>query len=486
MANKHKKSDSSQAHVPPVVAVLGHVDHGKTTLLDAIRKTSLAKREVGGITQGIGASSIELIHDGEKRKITFIDTPGHEAFSKMRGRGTQAADIGLLVISSVDGIMPQTKESISLLVQTQVPFIVVFTKADLPDKNIVKIKQQLLKEGITLEEFGGDTPVIEVSAKTGQNIHELLELILLVNDLKIPPHSKIDKPFTGIVIESRLDHTIGPVATVVIKSGSLGVGDVVYTQDSKCKVKSLITEKRERVRKVSVGDAIEVLGFDTVPAVGSVVSPTYSDKKDNAATETLKLAVPYSPTQQKDGILIILCADTAGSLEAIKHALPTGVKVITEKTGEITESDVLFAKSAGAIVIGFQVKMRNDILRLAINEKVLLKNYSLIYELLTELTDAVEGKKLAQEESIYGEAKVLAKFPYEKTLVLGIRVTGGRVARGDKARIIRGETIIGESTITSLRIGKQSTSKVEEGTEAGVILSPILDFAVGDMLLCHS
>lgn len=404
----------------------------------------------------------------------------------MRGRGTQAADIGLLVISSVDGIMPQTKESISLLTQTKIPFIVVFTKADLPDNNIVKIKQQLIKDNVTLEEFGGDTPAIEVSAKTGQNIHELLELILLVNDMRIPQTSKQDAPFAGIVIESRLDHTIGPVATIVIKSGSLSVGDVVYTQDSKCKVRSLITDSGERVKKVVVGDAVETLGFDSVPVVGSIISPTHSDKDQAALEEPLKLVGPYSPTQQKDGILIVLCADTAGSLEAIKNALPAGVKVITEKTGEITESDVLFAKSAGAIVIGFQVKMRNDILRLAINEKVLLKNYSLIYELLSELGDAVEGKKLAQEEVIYGEAKVLAKFPYEKTLVLGIRVTGGRVARGDKVRLIRAETIIGESTIASLRIGKQNTSKVEAGEEAGVILSAPLDFAVGDMLLCHS
>lgn len=480
--HRKKTSEQQSFSTPPVVAVLGHVDHGKTTLLDTIRKTSIAQKEHGGITQRIGASSVEIMNEGNKRQITFIDTPGHEAFVKMRGRGTQAADIGLLVISSTDGIMPQTKESISLLLESHIPFIVVLTKADLPEKNVTKIKQQLIKENVTLEEFGGDTPAIEVSAKTGSNITELLELILLVFDLRKPKPE--ENTFSGIVIESRLDQAVGPIATIVIKSGQIAIGDVIYTNTTKCKVRSLITNRGMRVKQATSGNAIEVQGFESVPNVGSTLQSQPFETKPQPIPSAR--TITYSPKKEDSGLAVVLCADTIGSLEAIRHALPQGITILLEKTGEITESDVLLAKSAKAIIIGFQAKIRNDILRLASSEKVLIKNYPLIYELLSELKDAAEGKRLSEEEKIYGAAKILASFPFEKTVVLGIRVLEGRVARGDKARLIRGEEIIGESNITSLRIGKDQTSKAEEGKEAGIIITPALDFAVGDMILCHS
>ena len=241
---KHDKTSKDDFY-PPVVAVLGHVDHGKTTLLDAIRKTNVAAREHGGITQKIGASEIEIVHDGKKRKITFIDTPGHQAFSQMRGRGVQAADVGLLVISSVDGVMPQTKESIQLLKNSKIPYIAVLTRSDDPAKQVEKTKQQLLKEQVMLEGYGGDVPIIEVSGKTGDHVKELLDLILLVYELKKEANFypfKKEGPLMGIVIESKLDQRSGPRATVVVKNGILKVRNEIFAEDIKGKVRGLISD----------------------------------------------------------------------------------------------------------------------------------------------------------------------------------------------------------------------------------------------------
>ena len=487
MAKQNSKSDEKVIFYPPVVAVLGHVDHGKTTLLDTIRKTTIAAREHGGITQKIGASQVEILHEGKKRKITFIDTPGHEAFSKMRSRGAQAADIGLLIISSVDGVMPQTKESIALLQASQLPFIVVLTKADAPEKNPEKAKQQLMSDGILLEGLGGEVPVIEVSAKTGKNIQELLELILLVLEMaETPFEDKAMLPLKGIVIESKMDQRSGPRATVVIKEGIMHLRDELTCDGIPVRVRTLLSDKGEQLQKATVGDAVEVLGFEKVPAVGGVVASKSAIKatvqpKEPETTVLLKETV-YHVDEEK--LTVILSADTQGSLEAILQAIPPEITIISSKTGDITSADILLAKSIGAIVLGFNVKIPADVAHLARTEKVLLKNYTIIYELLSEITDAAEGKMLSMQEEILGEAKVLASFPFEKTKVLGIKVVEGRVARGDKIRIMRKEETVGESTITSVRQGKNQTSKIEKGAEGGIIISPFLDFTIGDMVLC--
>ena len=490
-------SISDKALGIPVVAVLGHVDHGKTSLLDAIRKTNIAGGEHGGITQKIGASTVEVVHEGKKRKITFIDTPGHEAFSKMRSRGATACDIGLLIISSTDGMMPQTKESIQHLLLSKVPFIVVLTKSDLPEKNIEKVKQQLEKEQILLEGRGGDTPVIEVSAKTGANIKELLELIVLVFDLKSAEVKK-EQIFKAIIIESKKDSKKGVAASAIIRSGNLTIKDEVVCGKTIGRIRALLNAEGKQVKEAGEGEAVEIMGFEDVPQVGDIVY-----KKSEASLEIpqQQLAKPIdkalaTPTispnfflSEDDGritLSIVLCADTEGSLEAILASLPKDVKILLKKTGEISEADILLAKSTGAFVIGFNTKIRNEITHLARVEKVLVKNYTIIYELLDEVKDALEGKVIAEEEHIYGTATILASFPFEKSVVLGIRVLEGRVARGDKIRIMRGEEIVGESIISSLRQGKEQISKVEKGKEAGIILSPALDFTIGDMLLCHS
>jgi translation initiation factor IF-2 len=519
MAKKKLQETNSlqKSSAIPVVAVLGHVDHGKTSLLDAIRKTNVAAREHGGITQGIGASSIEVAVEGIKKRITFIDTPGHEAFTHMRGRGTQAADIGLLVVSLVDGVMPQTKESIEILKSAQIPFIVVLTKADAPEIQEEKAKGQLVKEGVMLEGYGGDVPFLSVSSKTNTNIKELLELILLVFDMKQKP--VLGNKLKGIIIESRLDERSGPRATVVIKSGTLQVRQEIECDGIKARVRTIISDKGVHLDKAIVGEAVEILGFEKVPSVGGIVTEKGETITNGAAEEE---GLPTARTEPVEGALaggitsdrtpimpfrsgqaampmpedflneeevptlsIVLCADNQGSLEAIVRSLPSEINIALQKTGDITTTDILLAKSINAIVLGFNTKLRPEIVKFAAQEKVLTKNYKIIYELITEVKDVLEGKQLALVEEIFGRAKILASFPFEKTKVLGIKVLEGRVARGDKVRLIRKEEIIGESTINSVRTGKNVVSKIGEGQEGGVILSPFIDFTIGDMLICH-
>ena len=503
---------SNQTSVTPVVTVLGHVDHGKTTLLDAIRKTNIASGEHGGITQRIGASQVEVEHEGKKRKITFIDTPGHEAFMQMRGRGAKVADIGLLIVSSVDGVMPQTKESIKILKDSKIPYIAVLTKSDVPEKNIEKVKGQLLKEEVLLEGQGGDVPVIEVSAKTGTNIKELLDLILLVSDLH---PTQVQDVLKGVVIESRLDTKAGPKATVVVKSGRVSVRDEIEAGEAKGKVRSLINDKGVQVKEAEIGDAVEVLGFEKVPEVGSVV---YSDGRLSALSEPARQAlenklsstrslsesaqqssqinknevsassVAAQTTNQPspaDLLKVIIVADSYGSLEAIVNKIWDKLSIVSQKTGEVTSADVDFAKSTGAIILGFNAKISGSVEKTARDEKVLFRNYNLIYEMIDEIEDFLEGKRLSLEEKIFGRAKIQASFPFNKQKVLGLAVLEGRIVKGDKVRIERGEEVVGESMVTSVRVGKEQISKVEQGQECGVLLSSELDFRVGDVLISH-
>ncbi|HVA96194.1 MAG TPA: translation initiation factor IF-2 [Candidatus Acidoferrales bacterium] len=487
-----KNNDTHKPNTfPPVVAVLGHVDHGKTTLLDAIRKSSIAEREKGGITQKIGASSVEILHEGTERWITFIDTPGHEAFTKMRSRGAQAADLSLLVVSAVDGIKPQTHESIEALRAAKTPFIVVLTKVDLPTKNVEKVRQELAKEQIQLEEYGGETPIIEVSAKTNLNIKELLDLILLMFDTQkketYAQEINSTNPLEAVVIESKLDVRAGAKATAIIKNGTITVREDVQIDGQMFKVRTLFDSNGKPVQTATVGDAVEILGFTDVPQVGSLIK--------NKAAETFEILGDAKPLKREmqylkevvhKGISVILIADTQGSLEAIVNALPEGIKLVSQKSGEVNEADVLMAKSTGSILLSFNTKLKPDIVSLAYTEKVLLRNYEIIYELLDEVKDALEGKIQSQMEQIFGSAKVLAKFPFEKTFAYGIAVLDGRIARGDRIRVIREDEPVGETTMNSLRVGKNATSKVEKGHEAGIVFSGGLDIQVGDMILSHS
>ncbi len=491
MDNKDKKN---QTDFPPVVAVLGHVDHGKTTLLDEIRKTSIADREKGGITQAIGASQVEIEHDGAKKKITFIDTPGHAAFTKMRGRGAQAADIGILVVSLADGLKPQTEESIEIIKKSGIPYIVALTKSDLPDLIPEKVKKQLADAGVALEGYGGDVPYLEVSAKTSSNIKELLDLVLLVFDMHHASDYKekisSSSPLEAVVIESRLDIRSGPKATVVVKNGTLNVREAVQVDGEVFKIRSLIDAFGKQAQSTTVGEAVEILGFSKAPTVGSIVSheSKADEAKENAKEPKAPLMKDYSYKRQKEhkGLSLVVVADTLGSLEAITAALPKDVKLISSKTGEVSEADVMLAKSTGSILISFNIKLKPNIQKLAMDEKILARNYEIIYELLDEVHDAQEGKLLSQMEKIYGQAKILAKFPFDKSFAFGVAVTEGRLAKGDRIRFMRGEEVVGETTIASLRVGKDQVSKVESGKEAGFVPATPLDIMVGDMILSHS
>lgn len=491
MGKNKTAQDNLPTIFPPVVAVLGHVDHGKTTLLDAIRESSIADREKGGITQKIGASAVEIEHEGTKRWITFIDTPGHEAFNKMRGRGAQAADISLLIVSAGDGVKPQTRESIQVLRETNTNFIVVLTKSDLPTANPEKVKQELLKEGIQLEGYGGETPVIEVSAKTGRNVKELLDLILLMFDMHKSPHYTqeivADKPLSAVVIESRLDNRAGPKATAIIKNGSMAVREEVHVDGQTFKIRTLLNTSGKPVQQSSVGEAVEILGFTSVPPVGSIITnKENAEAKAQEVQQPLKKELVYQKQEEHKGLSVILVADSQGSLEAIVNAFPKGIKIVAQKTGEVSEADVLMAKSTESLLLSFNTKIKPDLITFAFAEKVLLRNYDIIYEMLDEVNDALEGKLQSQMEQIYGTARILAKFPFERTFAFGISVMDGRIARGDRIRIMRDEEVVGETTINSLRIGKNSTSKVEKGHEAGLVFNGGLDIRVGDVLLSHS
>ncbi len=477
--SSNKTSDQS---VTPVVTVLGHVDHGKTSLLDAIRKTNIVAREHGGITQKIGASQVEVQNSGKLRKITFIDTPGHEAFMQMRSRGAKVADIGLLIVSSVDGVMPQTRESIKILKDSKIPYIVVLTKSDLAEKSIEKVKGQLLKDEVMLEGKGGDVPVIEVSAKTGQNIKELLDLILLVSDMHpfVTSSSGQAQEFKGVVIESKLDPKAGPKATVVIKGGKLAIRDEISADNIKAKIRSLINDKGVQVKEAEIGDAVEILGFEKVPTVGSIVQKgAVSTPVRQASSASAEASAPRAEAL----LNVILVADNFGSLEAIIEAVKDKVSILLQKTGNVEPSDILFAKSVGAVILSFNIKPDKNIEKMAQDEKVLLRNYNLIYEMLDEIDDFLEGKRLSLEPKILGKAKILASFPFDKKKIMGISVLEGRMAKGDRVQVNRNDSLVGEGTIVSLRKGKEQASKAETGEEAGILLSNEFDFRVGDMVI---
>lgn len=450
---------------PPVVVVLGHVDHGKTSLLDAIAKTDVASGEYGGITQSIGAYQTE--------NITFIDTPGHEAFTKMRSRGTSVADIAILVVAANDSVMPQTVESIKTIKVAKIPYIVAINKMDLPEANFDKVVKDLLRHEVMLENYGGDVPYVKVSAKKGEGIKELLDLIRLLADVTDVTEIKTSD-LEAVVIESKMDKNRGPLATVIVKSGLLKVGDEVFVDNVKSKIRALINYKNEQIREVSPGMPAEILGLSTVPAVGSKVS---HETQISAQPDQLL----RSEQTSEQSLALILKADTAGSLEAIVALVPGNVNVISSSAGEISEADILLAKSTRAIVLGFNVKIAPSALKLAEIDKVLVRTYKIIYELLDELKDAAAGMlEVIETEEELGKGKILAEFPFEKLKIAGVKVIEGRIARGDLVKI--GEL---KSKIKSVRVGKEETNKVDVGKECGLLLDPQVDFKPGDDIISY-
>jgi translation initiation factor IF-2 len=465
---------------PPIVAVLGHVDHGKTTLLDKIRKTRVAQKEAGGITQSIGAYQIRVKEQesGKTKTITFIDTPGHAAFSKMRARGAQVTDLVVLVVAANDGVMPQTIESIEHIRQAKVPFLVAINKIDLGGADPEKVKKQLADNGVKVEGHGGEIVAVPVSAKTGEGLEELMEMILLLaemEDIKADPKGELE----AVVIESKKDKR-GSVGTVIVRNGTLKVGDKIAVEKVSAKVRGLIDENGKPIKEAEPGKPVEVLGFSQVPPVGAMVTKT----------ETLLATLPSPQTKpekiktEEEKLKLILKADSLGSLEAVKGSLGDKVLVIHSGVGEISESDVFLAKTTQAEIIGYQVKVTPSIQKLGEDEGVIIKTYNIIYELLDYLEERItEFFKPSSDEEAVGRAKIIAQFERGEERIAGCQVLEGKIRKRDQIQLQREDELIGEAKITSMKHQKEKIREAKQGTEFGAIFSPPLDFRLGDMII---
>ncbi|VVA43703.1 Translation initiation factor IF-2 [Candidatus Roizmanbacteria bacterium] len=476
---------------PPIVAILGHVDHGKTTLLDYIRKSNITDREFGGITQKIGAYEIATeFKDYKTNKITFIDTPGHEAFTKLRARGANVADIALLLIDGKDSVMPQTAESISHIKAAGIPFIVVINKIDLPETNPEKVKNDLLKYEVLTEGKGGDVPMALVSAKTGKGINELLETILFItSDLKLTYDEK--NPVQAYIIETKKDRR-GIVASTIIKDGTIKIADTVYVGDQKMKVKSLINDLGKSVSQVIPSSPFEILGFNDMPEVGGMIKSISNDQvlvtiEDTpVAQKALTLEdVLKTPIIEKK-LPAIIKADSQGSVEAIKNSLKDNINlnIVLIAVGEINKSDIFLAKATKSIIIGFTVKTSAEATDLAKQEKVIIKSYQIIYELLDELNEVANliKEKEEKEKNLKGEAKILANFVIEGEKIFGVSVIKGKINLGDELEAFRKNKPIGKTKLVSLKVRAKTVNEVKKGQEAGMIFGPPLDFLVGDVV----
>ena len=488
---------------PPVVTVLGHVDHGKTSLLDAIRSTNVTSREAGGITQHIGAYQIE--HNG--RKVTFLDTPGHEAFTAMRARGAQVTDVAVLVVAADDGVQPQTIEAISHAKAAKVPIVVALNKMDRPDANPDQVKAQLAEHGVTIEDYGGDTPLVPVSAKTKEGIADLVEVVLLVadvNDLKADP----DRPAIGRVIEAHLDKGRGPVATILVQTGTLERGDLVVAGTTFGKVRAMVDDKGKNIGRAEPSRPVEILGLPEVPEAGDVIRAVADEKAaralaaQNARERAASTAAEKPATldemfaKVKEGkakeLKIVLKADVQGSLEAIKTALgkipqnEVTLAVIHDAVGDITESDLTLAAASGAVVVGFNTKMEAPARRVADSTKVDVRLYKVIYELLDDVQKALTGMlEPEMVESTLGHAEVLQLFTAGKTTIAGSRVVDGLVRRGAQARVLRGGTAVYDGKIGTLRRMKDDVREVTTGLECGIVLENSNDVQVADIIECY-
>ena len=473
---------------PPVVAILGHVDHGKTTLLDFIRKSRVTEKEAGGITQHIGAYQIE--HKG--RRITFIDTPGHEAFSAMRARGGQVSDLVVLIIAADDGVMPQTRESIAHIKAAGAPFIVAINKIDLPSANVERIKKQLSEEGVLVEGFGGDVVLVPISAKSGQGVEDLLEMISLVTDIQELKDTR-NEPFRGVVIESKLDKSKGAVATVLVKEGILRLGDQIYTVSSSGKVKALIDAQGRGQKEALPATPVEVLGFTLVPKVGEVVTKTL-----NLPTDIIEKRVKPDIAEKirqlaEDETRLIIKADVTGSLEAIIGSLENlkeenhKVEVYYSDTGAITESDVLLAAATRSLIIGFNVSISKSAEKLASEEKVLIRQYQVIYELLDELKEGLAAiSKQKEVEEVLGEAEIVNTFKAGEKKIAGCLVKSGRINQTDTVKILREGKVIGQSKVTSMKHKDSVISEARVDDEFGVMLEKEVPFTKGDIIIAIS
>jgi len=485
---------------PPVVTVMGHVDHGKTKLLDAIRKTKVAEKEAGGITQHIGAYQVDV----HGRRVTFLDTPGHEAFTALRARGAKVTDIVVLVVAADDGVKPQTIEAINHAKAANVPIIVAINKIDKPEANPERVKTQLSELGLQPEEWGGQTITVPVSAKQITGIDELLEMILLqadVAELKADPNAK---PM-GVVIESRLDKGRGPVATVLMKNGTLKIGDIFTSGSTFGKVRALLTDTGARMEKAGPSAPVEVLGFFEVPSPGDLFQGMPSEKEARLLAEQRKdiqgrvlrgrvVSLEDFSKLVKEGegqdLNLVVKADVHGSLDAIIKSISDlkigniGVHIIHSGAGSINESDIMLAKASNAILIGFNIGFEGGAEALGADEGVEVRKYDVIYKLIDDVNLAMEGMLEPEyEEVVIGHAEVRQLFSFSKVgVIAGCFVTDGKMARGAGLRILRNKEKVYEGKIESLKRFKEDVKAVEQSYECGIAIAGYTNFEVGDII----
>ena len=480
---------------PPVVVVLGHVDHGKSSILQAIKNFKILEKESGGITQHIGAYEIEH----QDRKITFIDTPGHEAFSQIRSRGAKVADIAVLVVAAEEGVKPQTKEAISIIKKAEIPFIVAINKIDKPEADPEKVKRELSKEDILVESMGGEVPLVEVSAKTGKGISDLLEIVLLVADME-GLEADISKPARGVIIEAYLDNLRGPTATLLLSEGRLEPGQIIGTFSAFGKIKILEDFQGNSIPEALPSQPVIVLGLEEVPRVGEEFKFFSNLEEARTNLQTLKKEAQEVPLSvdskesEKRVLNIIIIADVLGSLEAIEQVLgnipqeKVALRILKAQVGEITESDVKAAKRARAKILGFRVKANSVAKSLAERENIKIMQFEVIYELVEGVRNYMERmvkSEMARED--LGKMKVLAIFRTEKNRqILGGRIIEGEIRKGTQIEIMRGEEIIGKGKLINLQRNKKDAERILKGDECGILYEGSVKAEEGDVLLIYT
>ncbi len=487
---------------PPVVTVMGHVNHGKTKLLDAIRQTNVVDSEAGGITQHIGAYQVTI----DSHKITFLDTPGHEAFTAMRAHGANITDVTILVVAADDGVMPQTIEAINHAKAAEVPIVVAINKIDRENANPDLVKQQLTEAGLVIEEYGGNTVCVEISAKEKIGIPELLESLLLVaemEELKASPN----QPAAGVVIEAEIDKTRGPLATVLVQTGTLKLGDTIVVGNTWGRVRAMFNDTGKRIKKAEPSTPVVILGLNEVPHAGDTLTSVVDEQHAQAMLVKQREEAKRSASLTADSVNldnlydqisagkvkelnVVLKTDVQGSIEPIRHSLEqlatdeVQVRIIHSGTGNITESDVMLAAASNGLIIGFNVSAGEGARQVSSNQRVDIRYYDVIYTLTDDVAKALKGMLEPKYiEVIDGKAEVRAVFPAGKgAKAAGVYVTDGKITRNAPVRVYRGKEVLVESTVSSLKRFKDDAKEVAAGYECGVGIKDFNDFAVGDML----
>ena len=489
---------------PPVVTILGHVDHGKTSLLDAIREGNVADKEVGGITQHMAAYQIETAG----QKITFLDTPGHEAFTAIRSRGARVTDIAILVVAADDGIMPQTLEAINHAKAADVPIVVAINKMDLPGADPERVKRQLSEQNLLVEDWGGDVISVPVSARTGDGMQDLLDNILLVSEiaeLRADPN----RAASGVIIEARLDRKRGPTTTVLIQGGTLNIGDFVVAGSAWGRVKALKNDRGDTISSVVPGTPVEVLGFGSLPEAGDMFAvvgneklarTTANERRQSTAIQlnqaralTLDQVVNQIDSGDVKELNLVVKADVQGSVEALCQSLEqitegdAKVRILHSGSGNVTESDILLASASEAIIVGFNVGEELGVDRVSERMRVEIRHYQIIYQLIEDIERALHGiLEPTYTDVIIGRAEVREIFPSRRNVqIAGCRVGEGRITRGGAIRGIRNSEILMESSIASLRHFRDEVNEINTGVECGIMLQGFNDYEIGDLLEVH-